>query len=53
MTRHTPKVVIQRDRAHLMTGEPRCGARVAPGSTTAIDAFVTCDECIDILEGKK
>lgn len=51
-TRHTPKVVISRDRAHLMTGEPRCGARVGPGATTNVDAFVDCDACLDILEGK-
>lgn len=50
-TRHSPKVVIVRDRAHLMTGEPRCGARIAPGATSAIDAFVDCDACIALLEG--
>lgn len=53
MTRHSPKVVIVRDRAHLMVGEPRCGARIGPGATTNVDAFVTCDACIDLLEGEQ
>lgn len=52
-TRHTPKVVIVRDRAHLMVGEPACGARVGPGATTNVDAFVDCDSCIELMEGKK
>jgi len=43
---HSPKIVIVRDRAHLMTGEPACNAEYGPGKTSAVDAKVTCEKCL-------
>jgi hypothetical protein len=54
-TLHTPVVLMGRDRAVPVHGEPRCGARIAPGATTAINAGVTCEACLKLMakgEGK-
>jgi len=43
---HSPKVVIHRDRAVLMTSEPLCDAPIGPGKTTSVDAKVSCQDCL-------
>ncbi len=51
-TLHAPTVVIVRDRARLMHGEPRCGRAPFPGSTTSVQVLVTCEKCKALLEEK-
>lgn len=59
MTRHTPKVVVAydkhlgREKGVLIHAEPRCGATIAPGATTTLDAHVTCAACLALLEAGK
>lgn len=52
-TAHSPKVVLVRDRARLIHGEPLCGKPPFPGSTTALDASVDCPECLGLMRGGK
>jgi hypothetical protein len=52
-TAHSPKIVIVRDRARLIHGEPLCGKPPAPGSTTSVDVNVDCPRCLELLRGEK
>ena len=45
---HAPRVVINRDRAVLMTSEPLCDAPIGPGKTTSVDAKVSCAQCLKL-----
>ena len=53
-TLHTAEAVILRTgRRHLNHGVPRCKAPPFPGSTTTIDAGVTCAKCQELLATQK